>query len=141
MVIVNLHQGETMADQIGLYLVKVLVQKPGVDGAPSVQLNLAVNPGAGVVGGNAVITQAVAPPHGSTTVPEVRGVIHHTGLGVDKMLVSVEGQYGVSVPPPAIGTYLAKFSAALAVDNTWKGTGSFTYAGGTIEGCTVTPVD
>jgi len=53
------------------------------------------------------------------------------------LLVHVTGQYVVSVPPPGIGSYLAHFSAALAVAKDWNGKGSFEYSGHVITDCTV----
>jgi len=46
----------------------------------------------------------------------------------------------VSVPPPAIGSYLAKFSAALAVDKSWDGKGSYVYGNHTVTNATVSNV-
>jgi hypothetical protein len=42
-------------------------------------------------------------------------------------VVALEGEYVQSFPPPAIGSYLAKFTAHMAIDNNWNGTGGFTY--------------
>ena len=81
----------------------------------------------GVINGHAEITQAVAPPGGHTVIPHVTGRIRHTGFGPDKLLVTLSGTYVVSVPPPAIGSYLAPFEAFLVLDPSWNGTGSFTY--------------
>ncbi len=46
----------------------------------------------------------------------------------------------MSVPPPAIGSYLAKFSAALAVNRAWNGKGSYVYGNHSITDATVTNV-
>ena len=46
----------------------------------------------------------------------------------------------MSVPPPAIGSYLAHFSAALAVDAEWNGVGTYTYGNHTITHGTVSKV-
>lgn len=126
-----------MADPIGLYPVSLRVGHGNMPGAPTLTLNLLVNAPTGAVSGNALITQALPPPFGQTHIPQVTGNILHTGFGEDTLLVHVTGQYVVSVPPPAIGSYLAQFSAALAVDKAWSGTGTFTYGGHAITGCTV----
>lgn len=122
----------------GLYPVKLTVTKEGLVGAPTLTLNLLVNAPDGTVTGEAVITQAVTPTEAQVTVPSVKGNIHHTGLGADQMLVSLSGDFIQSVPPPAIGSYLAHFSAALAVDKGWNGRGTYTYATHTITDATVT---
>lgn len=127
--------------EVGLYPVKLNVEKKGLLGAPDLKLSLVVYAPAGTVSGSAVITQALAPPAGEIHIPEVSGVIHHTGFGADQQLVALKGQYVVSVPPPAIGSYLAQFSAALVVDKSWTGKGTFTYGGHTIADATVTPID
>lgn len=123
--------------EVGLYPVKLVVTKEGLMGAPTLTLNLLVYAPAGTVSGDAIITQAVTPPGGYTHVPQVTGAIHHTGLGKDTQLVSLSGQYVQSVPPPAIGSFLANFTAALAVDANWNGRGTFTYANHTIADATV----
>ncbi|MFY8188724.1 MAG: hypothetical protein ACOVLC_12315 [Flavobacterium sp.] len=38
-----------------------------------------------------------------------------------------------SVPPPAIGSFLADFNAHMAIDNAWNGTGGFSYWKNDIE--------
>ena len=126
---------------VGLYLVKLNVEKKGLAGAPDLKLTLTVYAPQGTVSGSAEILQAVTPPGGQIHIPEISGVIHDTGFGHNEQLVSLKGQYVVSVPPPAIGSYLAQFSAALVVDKSWKGKGSFTYGGHTIADATVTPID
>ena len=42
------------------------------------------------------------------------------------LLVSLQGEYLQSTPPPAIAIYTVKVTAALAVDGSWTGTGVFT---------------
>lgn len=129
-----------MADPIGYYIVKLRVA-PGdqpIFGAPTLELNLGVDAPTGRVNGTAEITQALPPPYGQISIPQVTGQILHTGFGIDTLLVHVTGQYVVSVPPPAIGSYLAQFSAALAVDQSWNGKGTFTYGGHTVTDYVVT---
>ncbi|MGY2732667.1 DUF1842 domain-containing protein [Sphingomonas sp. UYP23] len=117
-----------MADAIGLYQVKLLVQVGDghLAGAPKLELALLVNAPTGHITGTAYITQALPPPYGSIEFP-VSGVLHHTGFGHDTQLVALHGDYVVSVPPPAIGSYLAQFFAALAVDGAWNGVGTYRY--------------
>jgi hypothetical protein len=129
-----------MPESVGLYPVKLRVERPGLVGAPVLTLDLLVYAPMGQVHGSGEITQALPPPYGQTHIPQITGVIHHTGFGHDEMLVSLTGQYVVSVPPPAIGSYLAHFSAALVVDDSWTGRGSFTYSGHTIANANVTKI-
>ncbi|WP_448663659.1 DUF1842 domain-containing protein [Sphingomonas sp. CJ20] len=129
-----------MDNAVGYYMVKLLVEQQGPVGAPALHLNLGVDAVTGKVTGIGEITQSLPPPYGEITIPQVSGEIFHTGLGKDTQLVHLTGQYVVSVPPPAIGSYLAQFSAALAVDNSWNGSGSFQYGGHTVSGCKVTNV-
>ncbi|MDF7774956.1 DUF1842 domain-containing protein [Sphingomonas sp. AOB5] len=127
-----------MTEPVGYYLVNLLVEQQGPVGAPALHLQLGVNAVTGQIMGSGEITQALPPPYGQTHLPQVTGSIFHTGFGQDTMLVHLSGQYVVSVPPPAIGSYLAQFSAALAVDKAWNGKGSFSYANHNVTGCEVT---
>ncbi|WP_237477765.1 DUF1842 domain-containing protein [Lichenibacterium dinghuense] len=122
----------TMAKE-GAYLVKILVGNKGTPGAPLLHFTGVVNAPTGKINGFAEITQALPPPHGVTDIPNVTGQIRHTGFGPDKLLVTLSGSYVVSVPPPAIGSYLAHFEAFLVLDSSWKGTGSFSYNGHEIK--------
>jgi len=126
-----------MADKIGLYPVKLLVEQSGMAGAPTLHLNLLVNAPTGQVNGTAEITQALPPPYGSTHIPQVTGHILHTGFGEDTLLVHLTGEYVVSLPPPAIGSYLAKFSTALVVNRAWNGRGSYVYGNHAVTDATV----
>ena len=74
--------------------------------------------------GIAEITQAV--PGGNHRFP-VTGQIYQTGFGPNHQLVSLQGEFVYSVPPPAIGSFLANFTAALSVDQQWNGSGGFNY--------------
>ncbi|MGU3390523.1 DUF1842 domain-containing protein [Sphingomonas sp. M1A8_2b] len=126
-----------MTEAVGYYLVKLQVQHGGFAGAPVLHLDLGVNAVSGQVIGSAQITQALPPPYGTTIIPHVTGAILHTGFGHDTLLVHLTGQYYVSFPPPAIGSYTAHFSVALAVTKDWNGKGSFEYNGNVITDCTV----
>ncbi|MFZ5747241.1 MAG: DUF1842 domain-containing protein [Pseudomonadota bacterium] len=128
-----------MQEKIGLYPVKLSLAGE-MPGAPSLELDLLVTAPTGKVNGTARITQALPPPYGEIFIPDVTGQINHTGFGKDTMLVGLHGDYTVSVPPPAIGTYLAHFTAALAVDASWNGTGTYSYGKTTIANAKVTNV-
>ena len=130
-----------MSEPIGYYLVKLKVAPGGgspLPGAPVLHLTLGVNAPTGQINGSAEITQALPPPYGAVSIPQVTGQVLHTGFGQDNLLVHVSGEYVVSVPPSAIGSYLAKFSAALVVDGSWNGKGTFSYGTHTLTDCTVT---
>lgn len=129
-----------MENATGYYIVKLLVEQPGLLGAPALHLNLGVDAVSGKVSGAGEITQSLPPPYGEIVIHQISGEIFHTGLGTDTRLVHLNGQYVVSVPPPAIGSYLAQFSAALAVDASWNGSGSFQYGNTMVSGCTVVNV-
>jgi hypothetical protein len=128
-----------MSQPVGLYQVPLLVQV-GVEpiaGAPTLKLSLVVNAVTGQVNGTAQITQALPPPYDTIDL-SVSGSLHHTGLGEDVRLIALTGTYVVSVPPPAIGSYLAHFNAALAVNAAWNGVGSYTYGNHTVSNAVVT---
>lgn len=117
----------------GAYLVKLLVGNSGTPGAPILHFAGVVNAPTGAVNGTAEITQSLPPPNGVIEIHNITGQIRQLGLGDNKQVVSLSGQYVVSVPPPAIGSYLAKFEAVLLVDKEWNGTGSFTYNNHTVH--------
>lgn len=124
--------------EIGYYQVKLLVENEHhLVGSPTLNLTVGVNAASGQVEGTAEITQALAPPHNKIVIPHLTGTVHHTGFGADTLLVSLQGEYPVSFPPPAIGMYLAHFTAAFAVDKAWNGRGTYTYDRRTVPNCTV----
>lgn len=127
-----------MSNPIGYYHVKLRVAQQGPVGAPVLHLNLGVDAPTGRIVGAAEIDQSLPPPYGKVLIPQVTGEIFHTGFGKDTRLVHLTGQYVVSLPPPAIGSYLAQFSTALAVDEDWNGKGSFNYGNHHVSGCQVT---
>ena len=118
---------------MALYLLGLEVGNVGMPAAPILHFQGTVNAPTGKINGQAEITQSVAGPHGEIEIHNVTGQIRHLGLGHDKRVVTLEGTYVVSFPPPAIGEYLAKFSAFLVVDASWNGTGEFTYGGHTVK--------
>ncbi|KAF2513425.1 DUF1842 domain-containing protein [Flavobacterium foetidum] len=110
----------------GAYLAKGTIGNVGTPGAPIATFSLVVVPSQHTVTGTVVITQAVQGPD-SHIVVQVKGRIYSTGFGNFTQVVSLQGQYVQSFPPPAIGSFLADFNAHLAIDNAWNGTGGFSY--------------
>ena len=120
----TLHTQKAADDAVGLYFVKAVVGNVGTPGAPVVNLALTVQAASGHVSGIAEIAHAVV--GGNHRFP-VSGQIYQTGFGPNHQLVSLGGEFVYSVPPPAIGSFLAKFTAALSVDKAWNGSGGFNY--------------
>ena len=120
----------------GAYLAKGTIGNVGMPGAPVASFSLVVVPSQHSVSGTVVITQAIQGPD-SRIVVEVTGKIYSTGIGKVTQVVGLKGQYIHSVPPPAIGSFLANFDAHLAIDNEWNGTGGFSYFGHNIENAPV----
>ena len=118
---------------LGAYLIKLEIGNVGMPGAPILHVVAVVNASTGVISGSAEITQALPPPNGEIAIPHITGQVRHTGLGGDQLLVTLEGEFVVSFPPPAIGSYLARFSAGLVVDKAWNGHGSYTYNHHTVD--------
>ena len=122
-----------MADLLaGAYLAKGTIGNVGTPGAPIATFSLVVVPSQHSVSGTVVITQAVNGPDSHIVVP-VKGRIYATGFGNFTKVVSLQGEYVQSFPPPAIGAFLAEFDAHLAIDNEWNGTGGFSYWRHSIE--------
>lgn len=111
----------------GAYLVNGVAGNLEVPGAPVMHFSLVVVPSQNSVNGTVHITQSIAPPNSDIVIRNVHGSIRATGYGKVTKIVYLEGEYVVSVPPPAIGSYLAHFSASMAIDDNWNGTGSFSY--------------
>lgn len=124
----------------GAYLVKGTIGNVGTPGAPIATFSLVVVPSQHSVSGTVVITQAINGPD-SHIVVQVTGKIYATGLGQVTKVVSLHGQYVHSVPPPAIGSFLAEFNAHLAVDNAWNGHGGFSYWNHTVENVPVASIN
>ena len=116
----------------GAYLAKGTIGNVGMPGAPIASFSLVVVPSQHSVTGTVVITQAIQGPD-SHIVVNVKGKIYATGFGKVTQVVSLQGQYVHSVPPPAIGSFLANFDAHLAIDSAWNGTGGFSYYQHTVE--------
>ncbi|WP_281298360.1 DUF1842 domain-containing protein [Flavobacterium limnophilum] len=124
----------------GAYLAKGTIGNVGMSGAPVATFSLVVVPSQNSVSGTVVITQAISGPDSYIVVP-VTGKIYATGLGNVTKVVSLQGQYVHSVPPPAIGSFLANFDAHLAIDNAWNGKGGFTYYQHQVENVPVAAIN
>lgn len=111
---------------IGAYLAQGTIGNVGMPGAPIAHFNLVVVPSEHSVSGTVIITQAIQGSNSNITV-NVTGKIYAAGLGQYTQLVSMSGQYVQTVPPPAIGAFLADFNAHMAIDNSWNGVGGFSY--------------
>ena len=91
----------------------------------------------GIVSGIVEITKSEGTPNIKLNVA---GTIRSTGYGKITNIINVVGEYMVSAAPPAIGSYLQKFSAYLDIDKDWNGLGGFTYGSVSIHNVLVTPV-
>jgi hypothetical protein len=116
----------------GAYLAQGTIGNVGMPGAPITHFSLVVVPSQNTVSGTVAVTQAIAGNAGNFTV-QVTGKIHATGLGSVTQIVSMSGQYVHSVPPPAIGSFLANFDAHMAIDGSWNGVGGFSYFNNSVE--------
>jgi hypothetical protein len=127
-----------MAEEtMGLYLVQLTIDNPGLLGSPVLTLDLAVNAATGQVNGSGEISQSVTPQSPPYHLGQVTGHVFHTGFQNDTLLVHLTGEYLYSVPPPAIGTFVGPFSAGLAVDRSWTGKGSYSYGRHQVAQCRV----
>jgi hypothetical protein len=113
-------------NKLGLYLVNGVAGNQGASGAPLLHFSLLVNSVTGAITGHATQTQAVQPPGDRIVVGNVTGSLRSTGLGQYTQIVSLTGSAVVSFPPPAIGSYLAPFTAHFALDQRWNGVGGWT---------------
>lgn len=123
----------------GAYLAKGTIGNVGMPGAPIATFSLVVVPSQNSVSGTVIVTQAIQGPD-SHIVVQVTGKIYATGIGNVTKVVSLQGQYVHSVPPPAIGSFLANFDAHLAIDNAWNGNGGFSYYQHNVENVPVAAV-
>lgn len=110
----------------GAYLAQGTIGNVGMPGAPIAHFSLVVVPSQHSVSGTVVITQAIQGSDSNISV-QVTGKIYATGLGQYTQVVSLSGQYVQTVPPPAIGAFLANFNANMAIDGSWNGVGGFSY--------------
>ncbi len=106
------------------YLTKGTIGNVGMPGAPIAHFSLVVSPEHNTVSGIVEIMQAIDSP---SIKVNVTGNIRHTGYGDITKIVNLNGEYIVSVTPPAVGSYLEKFTAYMDINNNWNGVGGFTY--------------
>ncbi|TDO95381.1 DUF1842 domain-containing protein [Marinomonas balearica] len=110
----------------GLYLLELsFVPADGVVGAGRMSLALTVNASTGALHGQAHGTILEGTQHPQSFTAAVSGSMHSTGFGSIVKVGAVTGEGAVSVAAPAIGTYLAPFSASFGVDSDWMGEGQF----------------
>jgi hypothetical protein len=124
---------------LGAYFAQGTIGNVGTPGAPIAKFSLVVVPSQHSVSGTVVITQAIPGPD-SHIVVQVTGKIYGAGIGKVTQLVSLQGEYVHSVPPPKIGSFLAKFDAHLAIDNAWNGVGGFSYFNHVVENVPVAAI-
>ncbi|MFC3030966.1 DUF1842 domain-containing protein [Pseudoalteromonas fenneropenaei] len=118
--------------QASLYLVKLQFNS-GFVGGGSMELQLAVDPVSDTLNGRANGSIQEGTQHAPTFTSSASGHMHATGLNGVTKVGAVTGQAVVSFPPPAIGSYLAPFTASFAVDNDWSGKGSFSVGDNTYQ--------
>lgn len=123
----------TVKDSSGgfdVYLVKGIAGNSGTPGAPILHFALLVHASTGKVSGQVQIAQAIALPNANIHI-NVTGQLRQLGFdqGPVTQVVSLEGTYPYSLPPPAIGTILERFSASFATDKQWNGRGAFSWGG------------
>jgi hypothetical protein len=120
-------------------LINLLAGHLAQPGAPILHLALMYDGETGALNGEALISQAVMPPSGRVVVRHVSGDVHGLGLGGATRVLTVQGEYMQSLPPPAIGSFLEKFSATFVTDNHWKGHGSFEFGSHKVTNVPVGP--
>jgi len=118
------------------YLTKGTIGNVGLPGAPIAHFSLVVIAASNTVSGVVQISQAI---DAKPIQVHVTGTIRSTGYGKITKIVNLKGQYVVSVPPPAIGSYLQDFTAYLDIDDSWNGIGGFTYGNTEINDVPVSP--
>jgi hypothetical protein len=104
----------------GAYLVKFVLGNVGLPGAPVASFALVVTPASHKVTGHVQISQAI---QGGEYSGEVKGTIYATGLGNVTQVVALTGVIHQDGP---IITEI-QFSASLAINGEWEGTGGFNY--------------
>ncbi len=113
----------------GLYQLRLEIGT-GDPGAPMFHFDGLVSVPADAITGQVEITQVTAPPFRDYKVQ-----VHGRRVGMDPPSVAfLHGQYVVSVPPPAIGSFLAHLEIVIVFhDSSWNGTADITYAGGHLK--------
>lgn len=112
---------------IGLYAVSIAVKCDSGAGAATLEFDLVVHADDGQIYGSGRIKQSIPPPNGDVPIPRVAGLVRHTGLGQDQLLVALSGRYALQGPPTQPIETECRMQAALVVDADWNGVGSFTY--------------
>lgn len=115
------------ANKLGLYQLDLVAGNEGVPGAPILKLSLLVNASTGEVSGQGRIDQAVE--SGSVPISNIKGQLRSTGYGEYTKVLALQGEGFVSFPPPAIGSYLAPFTAHFSLKSDWNGTGGWELKG------------
>jgi hypothetical protein len=123
----------TNVGKVGLYLVNGTAGKVGTPGASILHFSLLVNAVTGSVTGHARQTQAVQGPASDIPIVITHGHIQATGFGKYTKIVALYGNGMISLPPPAIGTFLVPFAASFAIDDKWDGEGGWTLGGHSVQ--------
>lgn len=128
-------------EKAGLYLLKLsFTPEKGMVGAGSMMLAVTVDASTGVLHGQAHGAIQEGTQHAPTFSSPATGAMHSTGYGSITRVGAVHGEAAVSLAPPAIGTYLAPFSASFSLGADWTGQGQFTVGTDTYK-CDVKMVD
>jgi hypothetical protein len=109
-----------------VYLVKCLLGKAGLPGAPVASLALLIDPPSHKVTGHVHISQAI---QGGDYTGTVEGTIYATGFGNITQVVGLTGSIHPDGPMPLV----IAFSANLALNGEWDGTGGFNYGNVHVE--------
>jgi hypothetical protein len=108
------------------YIAKCMLGNAGMAGAPMAQLALVVDPATHKVTGQVHISQAV---QGGNYTGTVHGTIYATGFGGVTQVIGLTGMIHPDGPMPM----QTPFSAHLALDSEWNGTGGFNYGNVHVE--------
>lgn len=119
----------------GAYLAKGTIGNVGMPGAPIVEFSLVVVPSTHQVSGSVYVHQAIE--NGNYT-GNVTGTIYATGLGNVTQVVALHGSI---TPASGIMPIEIPFEAHMAIDNSWHGTGGFSYLNVHVEHVPVTPAN
>lgn len=120
---------------IDFYLVKLLVGREGVAGAPLLHVFGGVDAPRGQITGKGEITQAIEPPEGELWINDLHGTVEQFPIEPDPLrVVKLTGTFIRYFPPPQIGQVTEEFSATLLIgESSWDGIGTFTYGRAKIE--------
>jgi hypothetical protein len=118
----------------GAYLAKGTIGNVGMPGAPVVDFALVVVPSTHKVSGSVSVRQATE--NGNYT-GHVTGTIYSTGFG---NVTQVVGLQGMITPASGEITIEIPFEAHMAIDNSWNGTGGFSYLTVHVDNVPVKPL-